>query len=80
MNERLYEALEVCLNALETGADIEAVLNLYPQFADELRPILETSIQARSLADFALQLTGASVSRPVKAGKRLFLQEKSYKV
>ena len=50
MNERLYEALEVCLNALETGADIEAVLNLYPQFADELRPILEASIQARSLA------------------------------
>jgi uncharacterized membrane protein YgcG len=50
MNEKLYEALEVCLNALETGANIEAVLNLYPQLADELRPLLEASIQARSLA------------------------------
>jgi hypothetical protein len=50
MNEKLYEALEVCLNALETGADIEAVLNLYPQLADELRPLLEASVQARSLA------------------------------
>ena len=49
MNDKLYEALEVCLNALETGADIEAVLNLYPQLADELRPVLEASIQARSL-------------------------------
>jgi hypothetical protein len=38
------------------------------------------SIQARSLADFALQLTGSSVSRPVRADRRLFLQEKSYKV
>jgi hypothetical protein len=50
MNEKLYEALEVCLNALGTGADIEAVLNLYPQLADELRPVLEASIQVRSLA------------------------------
>lgn len=50
MNEKLYEALEVCLNALETGVDLESVLQLYPQFADELRPVLEASIQARSLA------------------------------
>ena len=54
MNEKLYEALEVCLNALETGADIEAVLNLYPQLADELRPLLEASVQARSLALLAV--------------------------
>ena len=50
MSEKLYEALEVCLNALDTGVEIEAVLGLYPQFADELRPVLEASLQARSLA------------------------------
>lgn len=50
MNDKMYEALEVCLNALETGVEIDAVLQLYPQFADELRPILEASVQARSLA------------------------------
>ena len=50
MNEKLYDALEVCLNALETGVDIETVLKLYPQEADELRPVLEASIQARALA------------------------------
>ena len=50
MNERLYDALEVCLNALETGVDIESVLKLYPQEADELRPVLEASVRARALA------------------------------
>lgn len=50
MNEKLYDALEVCLKALETGVDIEAVLKLYPQEAEELRPVLEAAIQARALA------------------------------
>jgi hypothetical protein len=38
------------------------------------------SIRARSLADFALQLTSSSTSRSVKAGGQLFVQENSYKV
>jgi len=50
MNEKLYEALEVCLQAVETGAEIESVLKRYPQMADALRPILETSVRAHSLA------------------------------
>jgi uncharacterized membrane protein YgcG len=50
MSEKLYEALEVCLSALDTGVEIEAVLKLYPDLADELRPILETAVQAQSLA------------------------------
>jgi len=50
MTEKLYEALEVCIKALETGAEIEAILQLYPQMAEELRPILETLIRAQSLA------------------------------
>ena len=49
MNEKLYEALEVCLRAIETGVDIESVLKLYPQMTDELRPLLEASTQAQSL-------------------------------
>jgi len=50
MNEKLYEALEVCLQAIETGTDIESVLKRYPQMADELRPVLDASVQAHSLA------------------------------
>ena len=50
MNENIYETLEECLQAIETGADIESVLQRYPNMAEELRPILVASFQARSLA------------------------------
>jgi hypothetical protein len=46
----LYEALETCLQELEQGADLETVLFRYPDLADELRPILEGSIHARSMS------------------------------
>lgn len=46
----LYDALELCLQEIENGAEIESVLVQYPDLADELRPILETSVQARSLS------------------------------
>jgi hypothetical protein len=45
----LYDALEVCLQELENGADLETVLFRYPDLADELRPILETAVKARSI-------------------------------
>lgn len=43
----LYEALEVCLEAIEQGTDIEVSLALYPDIADELRPIIQASVIAR---------------------------------
>lgn len=46
----LYEVLEVCLQELEQGADIETILFRYPDLAEELRPILEGSVNARSMA------------------------------
>jgi hypothetical protein len=46
----LYDALEICLQALEQGTDVEACLVRFPALADELRPILETAVQARSAA------------------------------
>lgn len=42
----LIEALETCLNALESGADLEATLALYPTLSAELRPLL---VMAQSL-------------------------------
>src|SRR5688500_10350872 len=45
----LYEALEICLQDVEQGADVEAVLFRYPDIADELRPILEASLDAKSM-------------------------------
>ena len=48
--DRLYDALEFCLQALDQGEDLEACLARFPALADELRPILETAIQARGHA------------------------------
>lgn len=46
----LYEVLEICLQEIDRGESIETVLFRYPEYADELRPILEGSINARSMA------------------------------
>lgn len=47
---KLYEALEICLNEIEKGADVDTVLFRYPELADELRPILEVSVKAKEMA------------------------------
>lgn len=57
----LYEALEVCLQDIEQGADIETVLFRYPAFAEELRPILEASANAKGMG--ALAPSGGVVRR-----------------
>ncbi|HUH98637.1 MAG TPA: DUF5667 domain-containing protein [Anaerolineales bacterium] len=49
MTDRLYDALESCLQALEGGQTIDSALEHYPELAPELRPILEVSLQARTL-------------------------------
>lgn len=46
----LFDALEKCLQAIERGADLESTLSGYPDLADELRPILKASFQARGMA------------------------------
>jgi hypothetical protein len=45
-----HDALEVCLQALETGASIDDCLALYPNFTQELIPVLEAAQEARSLS------------------------------
>ena len=46
----VYEILEKCLSEIEQGADVDTVLFRYPEFADELRPVLEASVQAKGMA------------------------------
>ncbi|HEX5943629.1 MAG TPA: DUF5667 domain-containing protein, partial [Anaerolineales bacterium] len=46
----LYETLEICLQDIEKGADVESVLFRYPDLADELRPMLEASAGAKNMA------------------------------
>ncbi len=50
----LYDVLDTCLQALEQGRDLNTVLGDYPDLAQELRPILEASLQARSLGEITI--------------------------
>lgn len=47
---RLFDTLEICLQELEKGREVESILAQYPDLADELRPILQTAIKARSMS------------------------------
>jgi len=49
MND-LFDTLEICLQELETGADLETVLARYPDLARELRPILKASMATRMMS------------------------------
>jgi len=46
----MYEILAQCLSEIEQGMDVDTVLFHHPEYADELRPILEASISARDMA------------------------------
>ncbi len=49
MNE--YDVLEECLEALESGQTVDAILAHYPDQARELRPLLNTAIRAKLLGE-----------------------------
>lgn len=46
----VYDALEICLQEIERGADVDTVLFRYPEFTEELRPLLETAMKAKNAA------------------------------
>jgi hypothetical protein len=71
MNDKLFDALEVCLQEIENGAALENVLARFPDLARELRPILKASIQARSLA------AGSPSPEAVRRGRAKLLQRAS---
>jgi hypothetical protein len=47
---RLHDALEASLEAMRSGADLEACLGIYPDLAERLRPALEAALAASILA------------------------------
>jgi hypothetical protein len=47
---KIYEILEDCLQGLENGADVDILLDRYPDHAHELRPVLNAAIEARNMA------------------------------
>jgi hypothetical protein len=73
----LYDALEICLNEIEGGAEIESVLLRYPNLADELRPILHASKEAKSLAAPEPSADGVRRSRAKVLQRAAELREQS---
>ncbi|MEP6894094.1 MAG: hypothetical protein ABI986_00675, partial [Chloroflexota bacterium] len=49
---KLEQLLEDCLESIERGDTIEAVVLRYPRFADELRPLLEAAISVKNKSLF----------------------------
>lgn len=54
MSEKLFDALEICLQALDNGETVDSALKRFPALANELRPMLEASLHAKSLAGKAV--------------------------
>jgi uncharacterized membrane protein YgcG len=46
----LFDVLETCLQEMNDGGELEVILQRYPELAEDLRPILQASIDARRLA------------------------------
>jgi len=63
MNRQILDALQACLQAMENGESLEAVLARYPRFAAELRPLLEASQAARRLSPERLPVGAITRSR-----------------
>jgi hypothetical protein len=49
MNNKLYDALEICLQAMENGDSLDSVLARFPDLTSDLRPILEAARRAREI-------------------------------
>ncbi|NIM94898.1 MAG: hypothetical protein GTO18_14450 [Anaerolineales bacterium] len=63
MSDRIYAALEVCLEALDTGVELDKVLTLYPDIQQELRPALEGAIAAHAYSNADVPTESISRSR-----------------
>jgi hypothetical protein len=63
MNDRLYDAFEVCRMAMETGVPMDAAVRLYPELASELRQTLETWQAAAALSAAVPEVPAARIQR-----------------
>jgi hypothetical protein len=49
MSDKIENILDICLEELKAGTDIEALLMSYPDYALELRPLLELALEMNRL-------------------------------
>src|SRR3990170_321006 len=77
MKERNYEALAMCLSAIESGTDLETCLSRFPDLADELRPLINTAQVARSISDDHVPNSAIQRSRARMLRKAVQLRSRS---
>ncbi|MCU0498743.1 MAG: LysM peptidoglycan-binding domain-containing protein [Anaerolineae bacterium] len=63
VNRELLNAFEDCLNRLQAGESVAACLRLYPQYADQLRPMLQTAQIAQDQLQVDLRETQLAQDR-----------------
>lgn len=74
MNEKqMIEKLEICLNALQMGADLDTCLALFPEDVPELLPLLKAAIQAQQIAypDPDVEMVTRSRTKLLGAAERM---------
>lgn len=73
MTDSIYDALEICLQALDGGADLESCLARYPELANDLRPLLVAAAQARAVAvtDVPVDLARRGKARVLQAAAEM---------
>lgn len=69
-NDPRERALEVCLQQLQTGSSIEQLLEMYPHWAEELRPVLQTAQAAQQVADAVKKSTDSEVFQAARLRSR----------
>jgi hypothetical protein len=68
MNQKLLDALENCLQRIEQGETMDAVLARHRELIEQLRPLLETAICARSVSRETLPVTALALARQRSRG------------
>ena len=69
-NDPRERALEICLQQLEAGAAIDSLMEMYPHWADELRPLLQTAQAARRVAEIVAQSAGGDAYKEARMRSR----------
>lgn len=69
----MIEKLEICLNALQMGADLDTCLALFPEDVPELLPLLKAAIQAQQIAypDPDVEMVTRSRTKLLGAAERM---------
>lgn len=53
-NDKLHRALDVCIQSLKSGMDLDQVLDLYPKWRRELGPLIRSAYVAKQMGELTV--------------------------